>query len=68
MGRDILRQVTPGMVSTDRASPCWALWKVLMLLKATSKAALASGSSLGSGRSCSTGWGEPVGLIDAPVV
>ena len=54
MGRVTLRHLTPGMVSTSRGWLCWASWKHLMLLYATSKASLLSLLSSGSGKLCNT--------------
>lgn len=58
MGRVTRRQRTPGMVSTSGSGCCWASWNALMLAKATSNAALTSGSSSGAGRSCVRRDGE----------
>lgn len=46
------RHLTPGMVSTSIGALCWASWKALMLLYATSNAAVTSGGSTGSGSDC----------------
>ena len=52
MARVTRRHRTPGMVSTLVSPPRCASWKARMLLYAVSKAAVTSGSSCGSGSSC----------------